>query len=354
VTSKQARRGFWEAFDERVGISALKYDVPEHAQGIPYSLGGLSLVSFIILVLTGLYLAQFYSPMPEGARDSVIGILRDVRGGFFARNLHYWAANAMVLTVLLHMLRVLYTGAFKRPREFNWLIGLGLLATVLGFVFTGTVLKWDQEAMEALEHNEEIAGLLGGLGVWFSSEFTKNVPILTRLYVAHVSILPALFVLLFAVHAILIKLHGLAPSAFASQDATTRRTAGEPSKATFLEHLVVVGLYGLIGFGVLVFLAIAVPAQLGPAPVSGVEVTKPWWMFMPMFAVENWFGISGLFWASGAIFAALAIVPIVDRSPYLNPARRRGVIWAYGLLALLLIGLGIYAKVAPAAVHLGM
>jgi len=351
--ARRSSRGFWQALDERVGIGALKYHVPDHAQGIAYSLGAVTLVSFVVLVITGVWLGQFYSPIPDSARDSMRYILTTAPAGFFARNLHYWAANAMLLTALLHMLRVLFTGAYKRPREANWLVGVGLLALTVGLVFTGSALKWDQEGLEGITHNLEIANLLGGVGGWFSASFSGSIPILTRLYIAHVSILPILLAALFAVHALLVKFHGLAPHAFARRDATTRATAGETSRGTFLGHIGVAGLYSLIGLGLLVFLAITIPAQLGPAPVAGVEITKPWWMFLPVFAIENAVGLSGLLWASIAIFVALALVPLLDRGPNLHPSRRRGVLIAYGALAVLIIALGIYAKVAPSASHIG-
>ncbi len=355
MASAQAgtRKGFWQAVDERLGISELKYHVPDHAQGLGYSLGAITLVAFLILVVTGIWMGQFYNPMPDTARSSVLYLLTSAPAGFFARNLHYWAANAMLLTALLHMLRVLWTGAYKRPREANWLVGVALLGLTVGLVFTGSILKWDQESIEGLGHNVETAALLGGIGSWFSPEFSGSIPLLTRLYIAHIAILPILLAALFAVHALLIKLHGLAPNAFAGRTATTRKTAGESSHATFLEHLGAAGLYSLIGLGVLVFLAVAVPAQLGPAPVTGIEVTKPWWMFLPIFAVENWVGLGGLLWVSVGIFVALALVPFVDRNPYLHPARRKGALIVYGLLALLLVALGIFAKFAPGAAHLG-
>lgn len=348
-----ARTGFWQALDERLAISELRYHVPEHAQGLAYSLGGITLMAFVVLVLTGIWLGQFYDPMPDHARNSLFYLLTSAPAGLFARNLHYWAANAMLLTALLHTLRVLWTGAYKRPREANWLVGVALLALTVGLVFTGSALKWDQEALEALEHNVEVAALLGGIGSWFSPEFADSVPLLARLYIAHVSILPVVLGTLFVIHALLVKLHGLAPSAFASLDAASRKTAGEPSRATFVEHLGAVGLYSLIALGVLVFLAVAVPAQLGPAPVEGIEITKPWWMFLPIFAIENWVGLEGLFWASVALFIALAVVPFIDRGPYLHPARRRWLLVVYGLLALLIVGLGLYAKFAPGATHIG-
>lgn len=349
----QQRRGFWQALDERLGISALRYDVPEHAQGLGFSLGGVSVVSFVVLVLTGIWLGQFYDPMPEHVRRSMYSIVNEAPLGFFMRNLHYWAANAMLVTVLLHILRVVYTGAFKRPREANWLVGVALLGLTIGLILTGTILKWDQEGYEALVHNIEAAELMGGLGTWFSPQFAERIPILTRVYVAHISVLPAILSALLLVHFLLIKLHGLAPSALANRDATTRKTSGEPSHSTFLEHLGVVGLYALVGLGLLVFLSVTLPAQIGPAPVEGVELTKPWWMFLPLFAVENWLGLKGFFYTGIALFFVLALVPFFDRSPYLNPSRRRGFLIFFGLLTLALIVLGIYAKVAPGAMHLG-
>lgn len=352
VLPSNAPRGFWQALDERLGISALKYDVPEHAQGIWYSLGGVSLVGFVVLVLSGIWLSQFYDPMPEHVRASMQSILREAPGGFFMRNLHYWAANVVMVTVLLHMLRVLFTGGFKRPREANWLVGVGLLAVTVGFVFTGTVLKWDQEAIEALEHNVEAAQLLGGIGTFFSPQFAERIPLLTRVFTAHVSVLPALLVLLLTAHFLLIKLYGLAPNAFAHREATTRKTSSEPTHATFLQHMGVVGAYALVGLGVLVFLSVTLPAQLGPAPVEGVEITRPWWPFLSLFALENWIGLRGLVWASAALFIALALVPLLDRSPYLHPSRRIAFLIVYALLALAMVALGFYAKFAPGTAHL--
>ncbi|MCL6526357.1 MAG: cytochrome b N-terminal domain-containing protein [Thermaceae bacterium] len=345
--------GFWQALDERLGISALKYEVPEHAQGIAYSLGGVSLVGMAVLVLTGIWLAQFYDPMPEHVRSSMTYILTQAPAGFFARNLHYWAANVVLVTVLLHMLRVLYTGGFKRPREANWLVGVGLLGVTVGLIFTGTALKWDQEALEAVGHNVEAAELLGGLGTWFSPQFAERIPLLARVFTAHVSVLPVALGVLLVLHFLLIKLHGLAPNALARTDATTRKTSGEPTRANFLQHLGVVGAYGLVGLGALVFLSLALPAQLGPMPVAGIEVTKPWWPFLPFFAIENWLGLSGFLWAGVLVFLSLVVVPLLDRSPYLHPSRRRAFLIFFGLLALALMGLGIYAKFAPGAMHLG-
>src|SRR3970282_1099786 len=127
--------------------------------------------------------------------------------GDLVRSIHFWTAQIVTVTVLLHMLRVLFTGAYKRPREINWYIGLALLAVTLGLVFTGSVLKFDQEGLEALQHNKEAAEVIGALGGWFSGEFSRSVPLLTRLFNSHANILPLLFGLLIAAHVYLIKQH---------------------------------------------------------------------------------------------------------------------------------------------------
>lgn len=330
-----------QALDERLGVSDLAYSVPKHTNTLAYSLGGISLVGLIVLVLSGILLAQFYHPMPQFANESVRVMMQSVRFERVTRSIHYWTAHVVVLTVLLHMVRIFITGSFKKPREANWIIGVLLLATTIGLFFTGTVLKWDQEGFEALQHNIAIGELLGRLGGWFTPRFTESVPILLRLYIAHVSILPGILLLLLAAHFWLIKKHGIS--------ALLGRPAGE--MLPFTTHLKQLGKYGLVLMGIVLALAVLQPPVVGPAPIEGIEVTKPPWPFLPLFAIENWVGIRGLFWASVVLFALLLLVPFVDRSPEGSPVKRRAFI-VLGLITLLvLLGLGILAWLAPGAEH---
>jgi len=154
----------WQALDERLGLSGLQYPIPEHANKLAYSLGGLSLICFVLLVATGIFLTQYYNPDPAAAHASVRHIITGVTGGDFLRAFHYWAAMAMIVLVGLHLLRVFVSAAYKRPREGNWVIGVALAALTAGLFFTGSVLKWDQESLEALEHNIEVGKLLGKFG----------------------------------------------------------------------------------------------------------------------------------------------------------------------------------------------
>jgi len=345
-----AKNRFWQALDERLGLSGLAYPVPEHANSLPYVLGGITLFGFIVLIITGIVLAQFYNPAPAQAHQSVIYIITQVPLGDFIRSIHFWTANLVVITVILHLIRVFSTGSYKRPREFNWLVGLGLFAVTLGFVFTGTVLKWDQEGVEALAHNREIGQLLGLWGVWFTSEFTRSVPILTRLYIGHLTLLPAAFTLLIAGHLYFIKYHGISKQA--TLNATVDEETPVDGTSSFIQHLRLLLGYGLLFFALAGVLAVLWPAPLGQVGIPGKEVTKPPWMFLPFYPLEDVAGIDGLIAGSGLLFLLLALVPFVDRSRWLSPRKRRWIIIAGAVLLLVLFGLGMYAWLSRPVPHL--
>jgi len=130
------RRTLWQNLDERLGLGAVQYPVPPHANTLGNSLGGITLICFLILVATGFLLAQYYNPLPEAANESTRYIITTAPLGRLVRGVHYWAAQALVLAVSLHLIRVFVTAAYKRPREANWLIGVGLLIGGLGILST--------------------------------------------------------------------------------------------------------------------------------------------------------------------------------------------------------------------------
>ena len=350
ASRQRSQMSFWNKLDERLGLAGLAYPVPEYANSLPYILGGITLAGFIILILTGVLLAQFYDPNPAGAHDSVIYIITQVPFGDFLRSIHFWTANLVVVTLLLHLIRVFTTGSYKRPREANWLVGLGLFAVTLGFVFTGTVLKWDQEGVEALAHNKEIGEILGLWGVWFTSEFTRSVPILTRLYLGHVTLLPAIFTLLIIAHVYLIKQLGISPKP--TLDALSGPPSKEQGSSRFTQHLRKMAGYGLWLLGLAGVLALVWPARLGYPGVSGAEVTKPPWMFLPFYPLEDVLGIRGLLVGGIVLFGLLALVPFVDRSKWVSPRRRKWIIIAGIILLVILIALAGYAWVSRPVPHL--
>ncbi len=346
-------RGIWAAIDERLGLSGLAYPVPAHANGVGYILGGITFFGFLILAATGMWLAQFYHPTAETARQSVIYIMNVAPAGDIVRGVHFWTSNIVMATILLHLGRIFATGAYKRPREANWLIGLGLLAVTMGLIFTGTVLKWDQEGYEALGHNIDTAKILGSFGFWFSPDFATSVPILGRLYVAHIFILPALGTTLLLCHFLLVKRHGISSLPAESDAAVDGGPAPVRSGSTFAHHLVRMAGFGLIILAAATVLAVLSPAPLGGSPIPGTETTKPPWMFLPFYPLEDWFGLSALIWGPILAFAALALVPFVDRSPWRSPQRRKLWIIVGVVLAIVAAVFVVISMVQAPASHLG-
>jgi quinol-cytochrome oxidoreductase complex cytochrome b subunit len=192
----------------------------------------------------------------------------------------------------------------------------------------------------------EIGRALGGLGFWFSTEFSKNVPILLRLYVAHVAILPLLLVALFVAHAALIKRHGI------SQHPNISEGPAEP-REPFTHHLRRIGAFALILLGLLSMLAVVRAPGIGPTPVEGIEVTKPMWMFLWYFPLEDWFGVSAILWAVIVLFAVLAGVAFLDRGPERHWRRRpfmmAGMVLVVGAMAVLTV----MALLGSGAEHVG-
>ena len=198
-----------------------------------YRLGFIAAVLFGILLATGVYLMFVYTPSVNSAYGDMQKLKTGVGFGQLIRNIHRWAAHLMVLVVLLHLVRVFYAGAYKRPREFNWVIGVTLLLITLGFSFTGYLLPWDQLSYWAvtvgtgLVHYIPLVGgktqdlLIGG------PQVGQNT--LTRFYALHVAVLPAVLVLMLAVHIWRVRKDGFAVQrtsvgAFA-EEATERPAA---------------------------------------------------------------------------------------------------------------------------------
>jgi len=169
-----------------------------------YCLGGLSFFMFLGLTVTGVMLMFYYVPSVNRAYTDVQALETNVRFGMLIRNLHRWMAHAMVLTVLLHMMRVFYMGAYKPPREFNWVVGVILLVLTLLLSFTGYLLPWDQLALWAITVGTTIAGaapILGGQSRFVligGIDVGQNA--LIRFYTLHVIALPLLAAIFMSVH----------------------------------------------------------------------------------------------------------------------------------------------------------
>ena len=180
-----------------------------------FCLGGLSLLLFCVLLVTGVLLMVYYRPTPEFAYADIQELESVIPFGQLLRNLHRWSAHAMILVVIGHMARVFYAGAYRPPREFNWVIGVFLLVLTLFLSFTGYLLPWDQLAYWAVTVGTNMAAslpVLGDLGPFSIVDATGDArylllgdqvvgaSALLRFYVLHCVVIPILMPLLMAIH----------------------------------------------------------------------------------------------------------------------------------------------------------
>src|SRR5579875_1515084 len=167
-------------------------------------LGALTLGTFFILVVTGILLMLYYHPSVPQAYADVKDLKFVVSSGMFLRNLHRWSAHAMVLLVFAHMFKVFYRGAYRPPREFNWVIGVVLLLVTLLLSYTGYLLPWDQLSYWAVTVGSNIASAVPLMGhkirFLLLGGTTVNANALLRFYVLHCVILPLAAVLFITIH----------------------------------------------------------------------------------------------------------------------------------------------------------
>lgn len=182
--------------------------VSRNAMRITYTwcLGGISFFLFLVLTITGVFLMFYYIPADQAAYGNIQALNSAVAFGAIVRNMHRWGAHLMVISVSLHMIRVFYHGAYKPPREFNWVIGTVLFLLTLLLSFTGYLLPWDQIGVLAIQVGSNMANyapvvgdavhrvLIGGIDQYP----TQNT--LIRFYTLHVLFLPLVAAIMMAVH----------------------------------------------------------------------------------------------------------------------------------------------------------
>ncbi len=322
--------------------------IPEAQMRFTYTwgLGGLSALLFLVLGVTGVMEMLYYSPAPGAAADSIRVIMYVVPYGWFIRNLHHWAGQAMVIVVALHMARVIFTGAYKPRRELNWVIGILLLALTVALDFTGHALKCDDQAAWAVTTG---GGLIRSIPVM--GNVLYNVALggpactgtaLVRLYGWHVlgAALPA--AILIGYHFFRVRRDG--------GIATPPGVAGQPGEAKLARRELVrrEGVVALMGMTALILVSVFFDAPLGKpadfAPVT-THVQAPWFFLwvQELLRVFSPF-VAGVLTPFG-VLVLLALLPFVDKSP-----RGTGVYWAkelrplhiaFALLCIVVVGLTI-------------
>ena len=210
----------YDAIDKRLTIKKvvsdqLDHPVPEHTNPLKhpsaflYCLGGITAFIILLLFLTGLFLVIYYVPSPDHAYDSIQYIINTVTLGWLVRGIHHWGASAVVIMVILHMLRIYFHGAYKNPREMNWIAGVLLLLIVLAFSFTGYLLPWAQRAYWATSVGTSMISLVPFIGDYLLKLVRGGAEVgsttLVRFYAIHIGFLPAILVLLLGLHFLMVR-----------------------------------------------------------------------------------------------------------------------------------------------------
>ena len=341
---KENRAGY---FATRLGLSALDYKIPKHANTLSYALGGTAFVAFLLLIASGALMTQLYNPAVNTAHESIRYITDTATLGWFVRGIHHWAAFVMFALVLLHLGRIIITGSYKKPREITYYVGLLLLLFTFTMVATGTIVKWDQEGFEALIHLVAISDMMGFLGRAFDATLTPSTHILSRIYALHISIIPLAIVVLLVLHFYLIKVLKISPIPW-------RSTSEQNETSNYKQHIRLLLKTGLAATVLIMILALLFRPPIAAPPVNMETGIKPPWMFLWIYALENQIGLAGVLYGVIAVFGVLASLPLIDRSPEGHPYKRRAVMIIFAVLIAALIGLSILGYISPPVVHSDM
>jgi ubiquinol-cytochrome c reductase cytochrome b subunit len=342
--------GFWA---ERTGWRQLKQvlflePLPGGARWSA-AFGSLLLFAFLLQVITGVLLATNYAPSVDSAWASVRFIQEEVPLGDLIRGVHHWGSSAMVVLLLFHLVQVFVWGAYKRPRELTWMVGVLLLFCTLGLAFTGYLLPWDQKAYWATKVGLGIASTVPGIGDGLRTLLQGGPQMgdltLTRFFALHAFVLPGLLILLVVVHLYLFRRHGVTPSWWQTPDQLQAKE--EPFWP---------GQAWKDGVLALVFLvALGLWAWYHPAPLeekanpSRPYEARPEWYFMFLFQLLRYFHgpyeIVGTFVLPALFFVILFFWPFLDRSPQRDPRRRPVVMTLLGVGTAGLVGLTVFALI---------
>lgn len=322
-----------------------KKEVPRHRLSFWYYFGGLGLFFFMIQIVTGLLLLQYYKPTGTEAFSSFVFIQKEVPFGWLIRQVHAWSANLMILMLFIHMFSTFFMKSYRKPRELMWVSGFILLALSLGFGFTGYLLPWNELAFFATQVGTEVPKVAPG-GAFMVEILRGGADVspetLTRMFSLHVVLLPGLVLLLLTAHLTLVQILGTsAPIGYKEAGLIKGYDKFFP---TFLAKD---GIGWMLGFALVIYLAVMFPWGIGvkadpltPAPVG----IKPEWYFWAQFQLLKDFKFEGgelvaiiLFTLGGV---AWLLVPFFDRQA--SRDQKSPIFTVFGLLVLAFLLVNTY------------
>ncbi len=323
------RVGDW--FDERTGYrQALEKALDEDVLGgarFAYVFGSVLVFLLLLQMTTGIFLAMYYSPSSSDAWASVAFVQDQVSAGWFVRGLHSHGASAMVIVAGLHLLQAALFGAYKKPRELNWIIGVLMLGILLGFALTGYLLPWDQTGYWATQVATGIAGTSPVIGQQVQQAMQAgngygNLTI-TRFFALHVFVLPAALVGLTFVHIALFRKHHQTPPWWLDEKQLKARSQPFWPDQMFKDMVAMALVFAII----VAFNFHTHGASLdAPADPSTAFDARPEWYFRALFQGLKYFhGIFEVIVALGApvvVGGVLLALPFVDKGPDRSPSKR--------------------------------
>lgn len=331
---------YW--LDNRTGIhTAVRqflYEEIPASSGWRQVFGSVAMFLFLVQAFTGALLAFNYAPTPGEAYNSLRYILTELTGGRLIRGLHHWGASMMIVVAVLHMTQVFLWGAYKKPREATWMVGVMLLLLTMAYGLTGYLLPWDNRAYWGTVVATQIASQAPMLGPYLSrllgGDGAVGVVTFARFYGLHVLLLPPATAFLIAVHVYLVRKHGVAPI---PGDELLPKKKFYPVQV-FKDTVAI-----FIAFVILFVMAAAVrvPLEQLADPTDTTYVPRPEWYFLFLFQTLKLFTgpleVVGSVVLPGLAVLALLLVPFIDRSQMVKVSRRT---FAIGFVLLAGIGWG--------------
>lgn len=312
-----ARIGTW--FQERVPISGdqirelTNEPVPYHLKRWWFALGGTPAYLFVVQIVTGILLAVYYQPTQEAAYESVRYITEEAAFGWYLRGVHKWGATLMIAAVILHQMRVYFTGAYRKPREINWMVGMTMLICTLMLGFTGYSLVFEQLSYWGATVAANLTGAVPVLGeplrqLLLGGE-TYGPRTLPRFFVLHAAALPVALILLIGIHIALIRIQGVTEMEFEGEEPPEKKHFN-----FFPDHVMSELILGLGLMVLLSVLATVLPATLGPKadPLVTPEIIKPEWFFYVAFRWLKLFSGGFAILSTGLIVFLMFVWPFID------------------------------------------
>lgn len=320
-------RALLDWLEDRTGAPSaihhfLDEEIPASA-GWHQVFGSVAMFLFITQVFTGIMLALNYAPTPGEAYNSLRYIMTELTGGALIRGLHHWGASMMVIVVVLHMVQVFLWGAYKKPREATWMMGVILLLVTLAFALTGYLLPWDNRAYWGTVVTTQISASAPGAGPYvlrlMGAENGVGVVTFARFYAVHVLVLPPLTMLLILLHVYLVRRHGVAP---APGDEVKPKQKFYP-RQVFKDTAAI-----SLAFIILFSLAVVAKAPLGRLadPTDTTFIPRPEWYFLFLFQLLKYCEGPLEILASVVLptlgVGLLFMVPFLDRAPVIRVTKR--------------------------------